>query len=125
MAFGRVSLPPSGSGTVTMNASTGALTTTGGIIALTSPTPTRAAFNVGGEGGQAFSVTIPATFQLTGTATPLTVTTSNSAGASPLLSASLGSQGAFTFGVGGSFTLASSTLTGDYTGSFTVTVAYN
>ena len=125
LVFGKVTLPPSGSGVVTLDPGTGAVSTTGGIVSLGVPNPTRATFNVTGEGGQTFSISMPATFQMTGTTTPLTVTTTNSAGASGLLSAGLGAQGAFAFGVGGSFTLANTTKTGDYTGNFTVTVAYN
>ena len=125
LVFGRVTLPPSGSGTVTIDATTGVRSTTGGVFSLGSPTPGRATFDVGGEGGQVFSITVPATFQMTGTATPLTVTTTNSAGGTGVLSASLGSAGTFVLGVGGSFTLASSSPTGNYTGSFLVTVAYN
>lgn len=123
--FGRITLPTAASGTVTLDPSTGSVAVTGGIAAISTPTPTRAVFNVSGEGGQAFTVSMPSTFTLTGTATPLTVTTTNSAGASPALNASLGSLGVFAFGVGGSFPLASTTVTGTYSGNFTVTVTYN
>jgi len=53
------------------------------------------------------------------------VTTSNSAGAAPVLSAALGSLGSFNFGVGGTIAVNSTTPNGSYTGNFTVTVAYN
>lgn len=124
LAFGSVAKPTSGLGSVTIDATTGVRTTTGGAVGMASPTPTRAAFNVTGEGGQAFSITIPATFQMTGPQA-MTVTTSNSASGSPFLSGSLGSQGVFAFGVGGTAPINASTLSGDYTGNFTVTVAYN
>ena len=51
--------------------------------------------------------------------------TRNNAGASPVLSGALGSSGTYAFGVGGSVSIDPSTLAGAYTGSFTVTVAYN
>jgi hypothetical protein len=89
-----------------------------------TPLPTRAAFNVTGEGGQAFSIAVPPTFQMTGPET-LTVTTTSSAGASAVLSSTLGSMGSFALGVGGSLPITSTMLTGDYSGMFTVTVAYN
>jgi hypothetical protein len=123
LVFGRIAKPATGPGTVTIDPTSG-LRTTSGAVGLDTPTPTRAAFNVTGEGGQAFTITIPATFLMTGPA-PMTVTTSSSASSSPILSGSLGSSGAFTFGVGGSTSVDATTPTGDYTGSFTVTVAYN
>ena len=55
----------------------------------------------------------------------MTVTTSSSISSSPVLSGSLGSAGSFAFGVGGSTSVDSTTPNGDYSGSFTVTVAYN
>lgn len=123
LVFGRVLKPLSGLGSVTIDATTGARTTTG-AQGLDAPTPTRAAFNVTGEGGQAFSITLPASFQMSGPQ-PMTVTTSTSVTGSPTLSGSLGSPGAFTFGVGGTAAIDSTTPSGDYSGSFVVTVAYN
>lgn len=124
LVFGTVAKPSVGSGSVVIDPATGTRTTTGAAVGMASPTPTRAAFSVTGEGGQAFSVTVPATFQMSGPQA-MTVTTTNSAGASPVLSGALGSQGTFSFGVGGSAPIDASTPSGDYTGSFTVTVAYN
>lgn len=124
LVFGRVATPASGSGTVTIDPNTGAQSSTNGVATFASPAPSRAAFNVTGEGGQAFSVTVPATFQMTGPQT-MTVTTTSSVTGAPLLSGALGSAGSFTFGVGGTAPISSTTLNGDYTGSFTVTVAYN
>ncbi|HEY0435333.1 MAG TPA: DUF4402 domain-containing protein, partial [Phenylobacterium sp.] len=124
LVFGAVVKPAAGPGSVVIDATTGSRSTTGGAVGMASPTPGRASFNVTGEGGQAFSITVPASFQMTGPQ-PMTVTTTNSAGPSPILSGALGSQGAFAFGVGGSAPINAGTLSGDYTGSFTVTVAYN
>jgi hypothetical protein len=124
LVFGRVATPTTGAGAVVIDPTTGAQTGTNGVATFASPTPSRAAFNVTGEGGQAFSVTVPATFVMTGPQT-MTVTTSSSVTGSPLLSGALGSAGSFTFGVGGSAPISSTTLNGDYSGSFTVTVAYN
>ena len=58
-------------------------------------------------------------------AATLTVTTTNSASASPVLSGAMGSGGAYAFGVGGSTPINATTLNGSYSGNFTVTVAYN
>jgi hypothetical protein len=123
MIFGKVIKPGVGAGTVSLDPVTGARTVTGGT-GVDTPIPTRAAFNVTGEGGQAFSIAVPASFQMNGPQT-LTVTTTSSAGASAVLSSTLGSMGSFTLGVGGSLPITSSMLTGDYSGMFTVTVAYN
>ena len=124
LVFGRVATPAAGSGTVVIDAATGAQSSTNGVATFASPSPSRAAFNVTGEGGQAFSVTVPASFVMSGPQS-MTVTTTSSVTGSPLLSGSLGSGGSFTFGVGGSAPISSTTLNGDYAGSFTVTVAYN
>jgi hypothetical protein len=124
LVFGRVATPASGSGTVTIDATTGARTSVGGVATFASPAPGRAAFSVTGEGGQAFSVTAPASFVMTGPQS-ITVTTVTSVTGLPLLSGNLGSSGSFTFGVGGSAPIGSTTLNGDYAGSFIVTVAYN
>ncbi len=124
LVFGRIALPSAGAGTVTIDPVTGVRTVTGGTP-LGATAPSRANFTVSGEGGQTFSVTVPATFQLTGPTPPLTVTTTNSAGPTPTLSAALGAQGTFDLGVGGSFPIDATTTVGDYSGSFIVTVAYN
>ena len=126
LAFGKIARPSSGSGTVAINATTGARTVTGtGAVGLSSPAPTRAAYTVSGEGGQAFSLTVPASFQMTGPGTALTVSLTSTARGSQVLSSSLGSAGSFSFGVGGSFSLSSSTVPGTYQGSYSVTVQYN
>jgi len=124
LIFGRVIKPLAGTGTVTIDPTSGARTVDAGVQGLDSPIPGRASFNVTGEGGQTFSVSVPATFQMTGPA-PITVTTSSSVGATATLSSSLGSAGALLIGVGGSAPISASTINGDYSGSFIVTVAYN
>jgi hypothetical protein len=123
LVFGRISRPLTGLGQVTIDPVSGARTTSG-ALAFDTPTPSRAAFHVTGEGGQAITVTVPATFQMTGPQ-PMTVTTTTSITGSAQLDSVPGSAGAFTFGVGGSASIDSTTPTGDYSGSFTVTVAYN
>jgi hypothetical protein len=124
LVFGTLGKPASGSGTVSIDAASGARTVSTGIDAVPTPPPSRALFNVTGEGGQLISVSVPASFSLTGPST-ITVTTTNSAPASPVLSGALGSAGAFSFGVGGSAPIDASTPEGSYSGNFTVTVAYN
>lgn len=128
LKFGTVVRPSSGSGSVVVSPA-GARTVDGGIVALASgDTPQAAQFHITGEGGQSISVTIPATFTMVNGADSLTVTTSNSlagsAGAQTLSNAA-GSAGSLGFNVGGSVPVGSTTNTGAYSGTFTVSAAYN
>lgn len=128
LKFGTVVRPSTGSGTAVVSAA-GVRSVTGGVVGLASgDTPQSAQFTVDGEGGQSISVTIPATFTMANGSDSLTVTTSNnltgSAG-SQTLSNSLGSAGSLVFRVGGSVPITSTTATGAYTGTFTVSAAYN
>jgi hypothetical protein len=124
LAFGRLVRPASGSGTVTVNATTGARTLTAGV-ALASPAATRASYTVTGEGGQAFSIAVPTSFVMNTGGGSLTVATSTTASGSQVLSSALGSAGTYGFGVGGSFPISSATSPGSYSGTFGVTVQYN
>lgn len=124
LTFGTIVRPLAGSGVVTINASTGARTVDPGVGQLGSGFH-QATYSVTGEGGQAFNIGIPTGFVMTrtGGSETLTVNLASSV-ASGTLSSSLGSQGTQTFGVGGTLTVANTTASGAYTGSFTVTVNY-
>lgn len=128
LAFGSVVRPATGTGVVTIS-SAGARSVTGDVVALSSgTTPQAAQFTVSGEGGQSVSVTIPSTISLVNGADTLTVTTSNNlsgSAASQSLSNAAGSAGSLVFKVGGAVTVSSTTATGAYNGSFTVSAAYN
>ncbi len=67
-----------------------------------------------GEGGQAFSISAPATFEMSGPGTPLTVSLTSTASGAQTLSSALGSAGTFAFYMGGSFPITSTTATGTY-----------
>ena len=123
MQFGSIVKPATGSGTVTLT-SGGVLTTSAGSI-LASTSHGAAGFSVSGEGAQAFTLTVPASFVMTTGANSLTVTTSASASGAQTLSSALGSSGSFTATVGGAFPISTSTVNGAYTGNLVVTVAYN
>jgi hypothetical protein len=126
LAFGTIVRPSAGAGSVSVNAATGQRTIAGtGSIGAGSPTPTRATYVVTGEGGQAFSLDVPQSFQMTGPGSPLTVHLTPTASGAQTLSSALGSAGSFSFGVGGSFSTAATTAIGAYQGSYTVTVQYN
>lgn len=122
--FGRIQVPPSGTSTITLNATDGARTLTGTAFAYPTPAPTRGAFTVTGEGGQLFSLTIPTTLTLAGPGT-LAVDITDTAPASPSLSGGLGAAGTYSFTLGGSFTISSTTPTGSYSGVLTVSLDYN
>lgn len=128
LKFGTVVRPTTGAGTVTVSAA-GARSVTGGVVGLSSgDTPQAAQFTIDGEGGQSISVTVPGTFSIANGTDTLTVTTSNNlagSAASQTLSNALGSAGSLSFKVGGSVPVGSTAPTGLYSGTFTVSAAYN
>jgi hypothetical protein len=124
LAFGTVTRPRSGSGTVSIDAATGDRILSGdGVIGIGSG-PHRATYTVTGEGGQAYSVSVPATFTMTGPGDPITVTLTTTASGMQTLDGSLGGAGTASIGVGGSFTLPSDKAGGNYSGSFVISVEY-
>ncbi|RAK56813.1 DUF4402 domain-containing protein [Phenylobacterium deserti] len=129
LSFGNIVRPISGNGTVTIDPANGARSASGPLAIInTGPnaTPGRASYTVTGEGGQNFSITVPASFNMTrqGSADTIQVTLSSTAGAGTL-SGVLGTTGTSTFGVGGTIPVTNGTASGAYAGTFVVTVAYN
>jgi len=130
LSFGTVVRPATGSGVVTIAASDGARTLTGSGALITGPgfqaASGRATYGVVGEGGQAFSINVPANFNMTrtGGAETIQVTLTPTA-TTGTLSSTLGTQGTASLGVGGSIPVSNTTATGQYLGSFSVTVQYN
>jgi Domain of unknown function (DUF4402) len=122
LAFGTIVRPGTGTGTVTIDSTTGARTLANGVVGLGSTT-SRAAYTVNGEGGSTFSIAVPATFNLTGPSTIAVALTPT--GSTGTLSNALGTAGTAGFGVGGNFSVGSTTATGTYSGTYDVTVAYN
>jgi len=109
---GTIVIAPSAAGTQTC---TTAICTGGGNSS--------AKFTLAGAAGYTAVMTIPATVALTGPGPSMTATLSNSLTANKLL---LTGTAADSFYVGGSLAVGTSALqtTGAYTGTFTVTVAY-
>lgn len=127
LEFGAIVRPVSGQGVVSMDPATGARALSGGGALLNSgAAPTRATFTVGGEGGQSFAVTVPASMTMTraGGSETLSVTLSSTIAAG-VLSGTLGGAGTSSFGVGGAMTVTSAAASGAYAGSFQVVVTYN
>jgi len=126
LAFGRIIRPKTGSGSVTMDPATGVRTAANGASFVSTPAATPAIYAVSGEGGQVFSISVPPSFSLSGpggavVTTSLTTTATGSAS----LSSALGSAGTYSFKVGGSVPLSSTTVDGAYSGSYSVLVQYN
>jgi len=129
LSFGRIVRPSSGSSTITMALGSDTPTVdTGDAVVLASGTKNRASYTATGEGGQAFTITVPATVSMTGPGTAIVVSLTKSL-ASGNFTGSLGSAGALPGGgtlyVGGSFSLPTGQASGAYTGSFDTTIAYN
>lgn len=123
LSFGTVYRPTAGTGTVQIDANSGAVTTSGNISVVSgAAAATRAAFTVAGQATRNIQVTYPASFSLTrsGGSDTLPVTLTSSMGGGQI-----GSDGTVAFTMGGQVTLTSSTPSGSYTGNFAVTVAYN
>ncbi|MET0273329.1 MAG: DUF4402 domain-containing protein [Phenylobacterium sp.] len=129
LSFGTVVRPAAGSGTVFIANANGARTLTGsGALLATGPNATagRAAYTVTGEGGQTFSITVPANFNMTRTGGSETIqVTLTPTATTGTMSSTLGNTGTATFGVGGSMPVADTTASGAYVGTFNVIVAYN
>jgi hypothetical protein len=121
LAFGSIVKPPTGSGSISVAVTDGAPTVSGGVLIGATK---QAKFSVTGEGGQAFTLSIPTSFDLTGPSTIPVDLSTNGAG-SAILSSALGSAGTYNFNVGGSFSFDSATPTGSYTGQFSVIATYN
>lgn len=124
MAFGRIVRPSTGTGTVSLANTSDAVSATAGAVALTGITTSRAKFTINGEGAQAVTLTVPASFDMLNGTDSLTVTLSPDLTSPVTLSGTLGAAGSASLNVGGSFSLPSTTPTGVYSGTFQVTVAY-
>lgn len=125
LSFGRIVRPVSGNGSVSLAAANNGRTSSG-VVWLTTPASTRASYTVTGEGGKAISVSVPTTFIMQNLAgDTITVTTNNNVAVSPTLSSIAGQTGTYSFFVGGGFPVNSTTASGAYTGTFTVTASYN
>ena len=120
LVFGSM-LVPTGTGTVVIDATTGARTTTGvAPVLITGPAFSRASFTLTGESGTTFTISVPATFTITNGTTTLTITTTSTATGTQTLTG-----GTFALGIGGSLALTNAATRGGYTGSLSVTLTYN
>jgi hypothetical protein len=122
LAFGTI-VKPTGNTVGTVAITAGGTRSTTNVVAVGGGA-TAASFSIVGEGAQAYSVTVPPTFDMVSGSSTLTVSTVNNVPASPL-GGTIGTAATSTFGVGGSFNLNSATVSGAYTGNIVVTAQYN
>jgi spore coat protein U-like protein len=125
LAFGKFAAVTGG--TVTVSTS-GARTVTGTVVAMAS-TSTAAKFDVTGEAGATYSISLPATSTLNSGSDSITfdvvsdLTGTNST--SGTVSSGTLAGGAQSIYVGGTLTVASGQAPGTYTGTVAATVEYN
>jgi hypothetical protein len=122
--FGQI--VPNGGGVVTVSTA-GARTSTDAamLIPESYDQPRAAAFNVTGDGGHSFSITLPTSATITKGDASMTVNNfQSSLGASGTLSGSLNASVTQSFTVGADLWVAGTQAVGAYTGTFPVTVTY-
>jgi hypothetical protein len=126
MHFGSI-VPGTEAGTVLLGTD-GTRTETNVTLFTTAPGSNEqahaASFTVTGEGSYAYTVSLPTSINLSGTGTAMVVDnfTHNATGT---LSENLGTQGTETFAVGATLNVNANQATGEYTGTFDVTVTYD
>jgi hypothetical protein len=96
-----------------------------GLIVPTGSVTQAAGFDITGQPGAQFSITLPATAASLGNGVSVASFTGKiSNGASGTLSGSLDASGKQSFAVGGTLSIGANQAAGTYTGNFSVTVAY-
>lgn len=109
--------------TVSINATTGARTSSGALLA--TSTVGRATFNVTGSGVLTYAITLPSSVNIvTGTSLPAETMAVSTFTSDPSGTGTL-TAGAQTLGVGATITTVASQVAGAYTGTFNVSVEYN
>jgi len=128
LEFGTIVRPSAGTSVVSVDTAGVRGITGGDAVALATTTPAAAQFTIKGEGNQSVTVEVPASFNLTGPSTIAVATSNDLPGGTALqtLGGTLGSDSPdLVVKVGGSFSVTTSTNTGDYIGSFQVRAYYN
>jgi hypothetical protein len=119
--FGDV-VPGGTAGTVVVTPAA-ARTSAGGVSLGNAAAVTAAAFTVGGANNAAYTITLPAAaVTITGPTSTMTVDTFTS---NPSGTGTIGAGGTQALNVGGTLNVGINQAVGAYTGTFSVTVAYN
>lgn len=122
LSFGRLLKPASGTAGAMVLSDADELELEVGIEGLDDVS--RAKFTITGEGGQAVSVSVPTGFTMSKGPDTIAVELVPEISGSVTLSGTLGSSGSAALNIGGFLYIDSSQPTGLYSGTFTVTVAY-
>jgi hypothetical protein len=122
--FGQI--VPNAGGVVTVSTAGVRTSTDAAMLIPTSyDAPKAAAFDVTGDGGHSFSITLPASASISkGTDSMVIDNFTSSLGASSTLSGVLNAEGAQNFTVGADLHVEASQAYGAYSGTFDVTVTY-
>ena len=118
--FGDV-VPGSSAGTVVLTHG-GAVSSTGGTTLGNSTNVAAAAFTVGGQANETYAITLPSSATLTSGSSSMTVNAFNS---NPSGTGTLTTAGTQPLAVGATLNVGANQSVGSYTGSFSVTAAYN
>lgn len=111
-------------GTVSVSA-TGNRTATGGVTLVSASTGSQATISLSGTPSTSYSVSLPATVQLTASGGSATMSIGSFTTTLNALQGSLNASGTGSFGIGGTLSVAANQAVATYTGSFTVTLNYN
>lgn len=123
LAFGDFS---AGTGGTVVMSSAGARSATGGVVLGTVAANSAGAWSVGGDANKTYAITLPASATLNGpTVAAVVQTMSVGTFTSSKATGTLSAGGADTFTVGATLTVGNAQAPGSYTGTYTVTVAYN
>jgi hypothetical protein len=126
--FGTMAILAGSPGTCVLS-TMGIRTQTGGVnLSVQAPAASNAAYNVSGAINTTYGITLPSTITVTSGAANMTINSilarTASAGANGL-TGTLSASGTDNFTIGGTLNVAAGQVTGIYTGTFDVTVAYN
>jgi hypothetical protein len=126
--FGTLAILAGSPGTCVLSTQ-GIRTQTGGVnLSVQAPTASNAAYNVSGAINTTYGITLPSTITVTSGAANMTINSllarTASAGVNGL-TGTLSASGTDNFTIGGTLNVAAGQVTGIYTGTFDVTVAYN
>jgi hypothetical protein len=126
--FGTLAILAGSPGTCVLSTQ-GIRTQTGGVnLSVQAPTASNAAYNVSGAINTTYAITLPSTITVTSGAANMTINSllarTASAGVNGL-TGTLSASGTDNFTIGGTLNVAAGQVTGVYTGTFDVTVAYN
>lgn len=121
-----------GTGGTAVLSTQGVRTQSGGVnLSVQTPSASNAAYNVSGAVNTAYGITLPASITVTETVSSTATMIINNLLARTIsagvdgLTGTLSAGGTDSFTVGGTLNVAAGQVTGLYTGSFDVTVAYN